>query len=517
MTHHDQDGVAIAAVEKLVQKANAAQAGLSGFSQQDVDRVCERMARLGFESANKLAIMAVEETGIGIVRDKVVKNEFATRTVWNHIKNLRTVGFISDDPARRVSEIAVPLGVIAGLLPTTNPTSTAMFKALIAVKSRNSIVFSPHPRAARCSMEAARIMNAAAVEAGAPDGLVSCLETVTMEATDALIHHKLVAAILATGGTAMVRAAYSSGKPAFGVGPGNVPAFIERTANVRQAAADILASKTFDNGTVCASEQAIVTESAIEHELLGELEAQGAYLCDAKEQAALERVVIRPGGGVNPDVVGKSAPYIASLAGIRVPEGVRALLVRYMGVGPEYPLSAEKLCPVLAFYVEKNWEDACERCIELLSYGGLGHSLVIHSGNQAVIREFALRKPVNRIMVNTPASQGAIGLTTGLDPSLTLGCGSWGGNITSDNVGPLHLINRKRLAYHLGGMLVTPEYRAAARGDGHRDIGRTGREGGPQGGRAMRPQLTERERAVLDSMDDTAIVRLVDAALSDMV
>ncbi len=251
--------------------------------------------------------------------------------------------------------------------------------------------------------------------------------------------------------------------------------------------------------------------------MLGELEAQGAYLCDAQEQAALESVVIRPGGGVNPDVVGKSAPYIASLAGIRVPKGVRTLLVRYTGVGPEYPLSAEKLCPVLAFYVEKNWEDACERCIELLSYGGLGHSLVIHSGNQAVIREFALRKPVNRIMVNTPASQGAIGLTTGLDPSLTLGCGSWGGNITSDNVGPLHLINRKRLAYHLGGMLVTPEYRAAARGDGHRDIGRTGREGGPQGGRAMRPQLTERERAVLDSMDDTAIVRLVDAALSDMV
>ena len=498
MTHHDQDGVAIAAVEKLVQKANAAQAGLLGFSQQDVNRVCERMARLGFESANKLAIMAVEETGIGIVRDKVVKNEFATRTVWNHIKNLRTVGFIADDPARRVSEIAVPLGVIAGLLPTTNPTSTAMFKALIAVKSRNSIIFSPHPRAASCSMEAARIMNAAAVEAGAPDGLVSCIETVTMEATDALIHHKLVAAILATGGTGMVRAAYSSGKPAFGVGPGNVPAFIERTANVRQAVADILASKAFDNGTICASEQAIVTEGAIEEEVLGELRAQGAYLCDAREQAALEAVVIRPGGGVNPDVVGKSAPYIAGRAGIRVPEGVRALVARYTGVGPEYPLSAEKLCPVLAFYVERNWEDACGRCIELASYGGLGHSLVIHSGNQAVIREFALRKPVNRILVNTPSSQGAIGLTTGLDPSLTLGCGSWGGNITSDNVGPLHLINRKRLAYHLGGMLVTPEYGAAGRGNG-------------------RPQLTEREREVLNSLDDAAIVRLVDAALSDMV
>jgi acetaldehyde dehydrogenase (acetylating) len=373
-----------------------------------------------------------------------------------------------------------------------------MFKALIAVKSRNSIIFSPHPRAARCSMEAARIMNAAAVEAGAPDGLVSCLETVTMEATDALIHHKLVAAILATGGTGMVRAAYSSGKPAFGVGPGNVPAFIERTANVRQAVADILASKAFDNGTICASEQAIVTEAAIEEEVLGELRAQGAYLCDAREQAALEAVVIRPGGGVNPDVVGKGAPYIAGRAGIRVPEGVRALVARYTGVGPEYPLSAEKLCPVLAFYVERNWEDACGRCIELASYGGLGHSLVIHSGNQAVIREFALRKPVNRILVNTPSSQGAIGLTTGLDPSLTLGCGSWGGNITSDNVGPLHLINRKRLAYHLGGMLVTPEYGVAGRGNG-------------------RPQLTEREREVLNSLDDAAIVRLVDAALSDMV
>ena len=511
------DSISASEVEKLIQKASAAQAGLSDFSQQDVDRVCERMARLGFASANKLAMMAVEETGIGIVRDKVVKNEFATRTVWNHIKNLRTVGFISDDPARRVSEIAVPLGVIAGLLPTTNPTSTAMFKTLIAVKSRNSIIFSPHPRAASCSMEAARIMNAAAVEAGAPDGLVSCIETVTMEATDALIHHKLVAAILATGGTGMVRAAYSSGKPAFGVGPGNVPAFIERTANVRQAVADILASKAFDNGTICASEQAIVTEAAIEEEVLGELRAQGAYLCDAREQAALEAVVIRPGGGVNPDVVGKGAPYIAGRAGIRVPEGVRALVARYTGVGPEYPLSAEKLCPVLAFYVERNWEDACGRCIELASYGGLGHSLVIHSGNQAVIREFALRKPVNRILVNTPSSQGAIGLTTGLDPSLTLGCGSWGGNITSDNVGPLHLINRKRLAYHLGGMLVTPEYGVAGRGNGRPEIGWAAHEGSPEGGRAGRPQLTEREREVLNSLDDAAIVRLVDAALSDMV
>ncbi|MEA4884135.1 MAG: acetaldehyde dehydrogenase (acetylating) [Clostridia bacterium] len=529
----DQDLASIEEARALVEKASKAQARLLDFTQADIDRVCERMARAGFENAGKLAAMAVEETGIGVVRDKVTKNEFASKTVWEHIKPLRTVGFISEDRNRKVAEIAVPLGVIAGLLPTTNPTSTAIFKALIAVKSRNAIVFSPHPRAAKCTFEAARIMSAAAIEAGAPDGLVNCIERPTMEATDELMHHKLVAAILATGGTAMVRAAYSSGKPAFGVGPGNVPAFIERTADVRQAVANILASKSFDNGTICASEQAIVAEIAVEAEVLRELSAQGAYICDEREKAALERTVMMPNGGMSAAVVGKSAAFIGRLAGITVPDGARVLIARCSGVGREHPLSAEKLCPVLGFYTEATWEAACERCIELLNYGGLGHSLVIHSRNEGVIREFALKKPVNRILVNTPSSMGGIGLSTGLDPSLTLGCGSWGGNITSDNVGPLHLINKKRLAYHLGGIEVVPQTAStmvpgwnAPRPvpvPGFATGSATGREPvpgfatGSATGRGRVLQATAAEREALRRLDDATIARLVDAALAGML
>ncbi|MCR4426402.1 MAG: acetaldehyde dehydrogenase (acetylating), partial [Firmicutes bacterium] len=450
----DRDLASIAEARRLIERAQAAQEKLLDFSQADIDRVCAKMAEVGYANAGSLASMAVEETGLGVVKDKVVKNQFATKNVWDHIRGLRTVGIISEDPVRGVSEIAVPLGVIAGLLPTTNPTSTAMFKAIVSVKARNAIVFSPHPRAAKCSCAAARLMNDAAREAGAPDGVVGCLESVTEEGTRELMHHRQVAAILATGGTAMVRAAYSSGKPAWGVGPGNVPAFIERTADIPRAVSDILASKTFDNGTICASEQAIVTETAIEADVLRELSAQGAHILSEAEAGAVQRVVVSPTGGINPKVVGQSAAKIAEMAGIRVPSGTRVLVARLSGVGREHPLSMEKLCPVLAFYSERDWESACERCIELLKFGGLGHSLAIHSRNEAVIREFALKKPVFRILVNTPSSQGAIGFTTGLHPSLTLGCGAWGGNITSDNVGPLHLINIKRLARHvrdLGG------------------------------------------------------------------
>ncbi|MCL6614693.1 MAG: aldehyde dehydrogenase family protein, partial [Firmicutes bacterium] len=332
----------------------------------------------------------------------------------------------------------------------TNPTSTVMFKALIAVKARNAIVFSPHPRAVGCSREAARIMEEAAVAAGAPRGIIGCLSLCTREATNELMHHPKVALILATGGSAMVKAAYSTGKPAYGVGPGNVPAFIERTADIPRAVRDIFTSKTFDNGTICASEQAIVTEEPVAEQVIRECERQGGFFVGPSELPSLERTVMMPEGGVNPQVVGRSAKEIAGRAGIKVPEGTRVLIARLAGVGKSHPLSAEKLCPVLAFYVEPDWQKACERCIELLSFGGLGHTLAIHSRNQEVIMEFALKKPVFRILVNTPSSQGAIGLTTGLPPSLTLGCGTWGGNSTSDNVGPLHLINRKRLAYHLG-------------------------------------------------------------------
>jgi len=495
----DADLASIAETRRLIERAGEAQAKLLDFTQADVDRTCEAMVEEGLRNASMLARMAVDETGIGLYEDKIVKNQFSTRTVWEAIRGMRTVGFIREDPANGVYEVAVPVGVLAGLTPTTNPTSTAMFKAIISMKARNAIVFSPHPRATKCTIAAARLMNDAAVRAGAPDGLVSCIEHPTMEATNELMHHKLIAAILATGGSAMVKAAYSSGKPAYGVGPGNVPAFIERSADVPLAVARILKSKTFDNGTICSSEQAVIADAPIEKKVLAELEAQGAHLCNDSERAALERTVIMSHGGVNPAVVGKSAAQVAQLAGISVPAHTRVLAARCDGVGKAYPLSAEKLSPVLAFYVESNWEAACHRCIELLNYGGLGHSMVIHSNDEAIIRQFALKKPVNRVLVNTPSSLGGIGFSTGLQPSLTLGCGSWGGNITSDNVGPMHLINRKRMAYDNGQVKVEPEYVAApATATGVR------RTGG----------LSEAESEALSRLDRETISRLVDAYLS---
>lgn len=444
-----QDLLSIQESRELVAKAYKAQEVLAGFDQAKIDRIISSMSRAGYENARRLAMMAVEETGFGVAGDKVLKNQFATRNVYDHIKNMRTVGIISEDPNSRVIEIAEPMGVVLGIIPTTNPTSTVMYKALIALKARNTIVFSPHPRAVKCSLESARLMEEAAVSAGAPQGVIGCLALCTKEGTDELMRLPQVAVILATGGSAMVKAAYSAGKPAYGVGPGNVPAFIERTANIPKAVADILTSKTFDNGTICASEQAIVTEELIARQVSDELKRQGGYFLPEDDRVAVEKTVILPAGGVNPKVVGQSPQVIADLAGIKIPEKTRVLVAGLHEVGKKSPLSAEKLCPVLAFYIEKDWQKACERCYELIRFGGVGHSLVIHSQNNEIIKEFALKKPVFRILVNTPSSQGAIGLTTGLAPALTLGCGTWGGSITADNVGPLHLINRKRLAYSL--------------------------------------------------------------------
>lgn len=445
-----KDLLSIQEARELAMKARQAQQILAGFSQEKIDRIVKAMYEAGYEQARRLAKMAVEETGFGVMEDKVIKNQFATKNVYQHIKNMRTVGIIREDLLQGVVEIAEPMGVILGIVPTTNPTSTIMYKSLIAVKARNTIVFSPHPRAVKCSLEAAKIMEEAAVAAGAPPGVVGCLSVCTKEATSELMRLPEIALILATGGSGMVKAAYSAGKPAYGVGPGNVPAFIERSADVRQAVADILASKTFDNGTICASEQAIVTEEVIADQVSDEVQRQGGYFVPPEDVPRLERTVILPGGGVNPKVVGQSPKAIADLAGIQIPADTRVLLVRLDQVGPNAPLSAEKLCPVLAFYTVKDWVQACERCYELLEYGGVGHSLVIHSQNKQVIMEFAMKKPVFRILVNTPSSQGAIGLTTGLEPALTLGCGTWGGSITADNVSPMHLINRKRLAYGRG-------------------------------------------------------------------
>jgi acetaldehyde dehydrogenase (acetylating) len=422
----------VSQAKQLIDNAYESQKRIADFDQERIDRIVESMAKAGYENAQRLAVMAVNETGMGVVEHKTIKNQFATKNLFDYIKDMRTAGVISYDEEKSLYEIAAPMGVVAGIVPTTNPTSTVMFKAIISIKARNSIVFSPHPRARKCSFEAARIMEEAAVAAGAPRGLINCLSICSKEAADELMHNGKIAIILATGGSAMVKAAYSSGKPAYGVGPGNVPAFIERSADIDDAVEKIISSKTFDNGTICASEQSVVTEDVIAGQVKAELARKGAYFVTGPDLTALNKTVILETGSVNPKVVGQSPGVIADLAGIRIPEGTKVLVACLDGVGPDHPLSTEKLCPVLAFYSEANWEKACERCLELLNFAGLGHSLVIHSKNDRVIMEFGLKKPVSRILVNTPSSQGAIGFTTSLAPSLTLGCGTSGGNITSD-------------------------------------------------------------------------------------
>lgn len=443
----DRDLESIQQARSLLDKAFQAQARLSRFSQEQVDSVVGQMAEAGLGAAEKLARMAVEETGYGNVADKILKNKFGAEFVHEAIKDLRTVGIIREDKRKRLLEIASPVGVIAAIIPSTNPTSTTINKALIALKGRNPIVFSPHPSAAGCIREASRILSEAAVAAGAPEGAIGCLSHSTIEGTRELMSHRKTALILATGGHGLVKAAYSVGKPAFGVGPGNVPAYVESSADVPQAVQDIFAGKCFDNGTLCSSEQAIVTDAAIKDRVIEEIKHNGGHFLNEQEIQALGGVVVTTKRTVNPKIVGKPAATIAALAGIRIPEGTRVLVAPLSGVGRDYPLSMEKLSPILAFYVETDWQAACDRCIELVNYGGLGHTLAIHSRNDEIIRQFGLQKPVFRIVVNTQAALGAVGYTTRLFPSMTLGCGTLGGNITSDNISPLHLINIKRVAY----------------------------------------------------------------------
>ncbi|WP_372995940.1 acetaldehyde dehydrogenase (acetylating) [Lutispora sp.] len=441
----DSDLKSIQEVRMLIQKARAAQIEFSSYEQAEIDEIVRCMAEISYSNAEYLADMAVKETGFGKYEDKVIKNQFASKTLYESIKDIKTIGVIADDKEKKLMEIGTPVGVIAGLVPSTNPTSTAIFKILIAIKSGNAIILSPHPSAKNCILEAVNIMKDVAEKMGAPEGLISCMTLPTAEGTAELM--KLSSMILATGGSVMVKAAYSSGTPALGVGPGNVPAFIERSADIPKAVKRILDSKTFDNGTICASEQAIVTENCIKKEVQKELVRQGAYFVYGHDMEKLAQLVLQPNGRLNPKIVGQSAEKIAAMAGITVPAGTRVLICEQAGVGRDYPFSFEKLSPILAFYSEEDWHKACERCIELLNNGGLGHSLVIHSQDEDVIREFALKKPVSRMLINTPSSQGAIGATTNLFPSLTLGCGAVGGSATSDNVGPLNLINIRRVAY----------------------------------------------------------------------
>ena len=443
----DRDLVSLQEARNLVCAAQKAQEIIKDFTQEQIDRVIDFMREAGETNSARLAMMAVSETGMGNYEDKCLKNYFASHHVYEFIKDMKTIGIIREDKKQRIWEIAEPVGVIVGIVPTTNPTSTVIYKAMIALKSRNVIVFSPHPSAIQCTNEAAKLMNQAAVAAGAPDGVISCLSTVTMQATNELMKHPDTKLILATGGSGLVKAAYSSGKPALGVGPGNVPAFVERSANLAKAAENIIIGKTFDNGTICASEQAVVAEECIADELIEHLKSNGAYFLEKEEVQKVSKVVILPNGGMNPKVVGKEAKFIAKYVGINVPENTKCLVAPLQGVGPQYPLSHEKLTTVLGFYRVPNWHEGCERCIELLKAGGIGHSLVIHSENEEIVREFAMQKPVFRILVNTPSSLGGVGATTGLAPSFTLGCGTWGGSSISENVTPLHLINIKRVAW----------------------------------------------------------------------
>lgn len=443
----DKDLQSIQEVRKLVVKAKEAQIQLSKMNQNEIDNIVKAMAEAAEHHAERLAKLAWEETGFGLWQDKIIKNIFASKNVYKHIKELKTIGIVNEDMENRIVDVATPVGIVAALIPSTNPTSTTIFKALIAIKSGNAVVFSPHPNAKKCIIETAKVLIHAAGAAGAPEGIISYSTIPTLQGTSELMSHKDVALILATGGEAMVKAAYSSGTPAIGVGPGNGPAFIEKSADISLSVKRILDSKTFDNGVICASEQSIVVEESIKDEVIIELKKQGAYFLSKEESDRLSKFILRANGTMNPQIVGKSVEKIADMAKLDVPNNTRVLISEQSTVGKANPYSREKLAPILAFYCEENWEKACERCIELLMNEGKGHTLIIHSQNEEVIKEFALKKPVSRILVNTPGALGGIGASTNLVPSLTLGCGAVGGSATSDNVGPMNLINIRRMAY----------------------------------------------------------------------
>jgi len=443
----DADLRSIQEARDLVARAAAAQRSFAGASQSRVDAVVRAMGEAASHNAESLARLAVDETGMGVYQHKVLKNRFASDHLLAFILPLRTVGVIGDHAARGVRELAVPMGVVGAIIPTTNPTSTAIYKALISVKARNAIVMSPHPRAVRCTVEAGHVLEGAAVAAGAPPGLVNVMTIPTLEGTNALMRHRDTAVILATGGSDMVKAVYTAGKPAYGVGPGNVPAIIERTADLEKAVADVVDGKTFDAGVLCSCENSVVVDAPVAARVRALFVREGAHFCSAAEKALLERYMFpSTGKGINPDVVGQSAVRIAHSAGIDVPADTRLLVAELTSVGRDEPLSREKLSPVLGWYVEDGWERCCGRAIELLRLGGLGHSLGIHSRDPIVIERFFEEKPAFRIVVNSNTALGAVGYTTGFAPAMTLGPGALGGSITSDNLTPLHLINVKRIA-----------------------------------------------------------------------
>ena len=434
--------------EEVLERATLAAAVFHQLDQAQTDRIVEGVARAGFDARVRLAKMAVEETGLGIWQDKVTKNVLATQMVYEDIRRERTVGVLTDDPRSGITEIAQPLGPVFAVTPVTNPTSTVLYKILICLKTRNPIIVSPHRRSVRCCAETARICYDAALAAGAPEDCIQLLQESSRDLTHELMAHPKMALILATGGTGLVKEAYSSGTPAIGVGPGNVPVLIDRSADLPFAVSSILMSKTFDNGTVCASEQAVVVEKSIEAAVVEQFARQGGYFLTAEETARVEKVaVVAPTGTMSPEIVGQGVPEIARMAGIKVPEGTRLLLARLDGTGKAFPLSGEVLAPILAFYVRPDFEKAFKLCIELNYLGGIGHTAVIYANDEGRILEFGQLMNAGRILVNTPSSQGAVGaFFNPLLASLTLGCGTGGKNITTENISAKHLINVQRIS-----------------------------------------------------------------------
>ncbi len=443
----DKDLAARQEARALCRQAEKAQKLLANMTQQQLDSIVEQMAKDFSAAARVLAEKAVEETGFGNVSDKITKNKFASETVAEATRGMKTVGILREDTENRLWEIGVSVGVIAAIVPSTNPTSTVCYKAMIALKSGNAIVFSPHPKAAACTLQAAKVVAAAAEKAGAPAGCISCLSIPSMAGCQELMQADEVRLILATGGPAMVRSAYSSGKPAIGVGAGNGPAYIHHSADVKKAIGCILRSKSFDYGTVCASEQSIIVEKDMEMTVREEAQRQGFYFMDTREAGSLAKLLFRPSGALNPEIVGRPATQLAKMAGFSVPDSTKILVAREQEAGPTRPYSMEKLCPVLAFFVMDSEDAVLKKAIEVLTHEGSGHTFAMHAEDKEVVRRFALQIPVSRFLVNTPAALGGIGATTKLFPALTLGCGAVGGSASSNNISPLDLINIRRVAW----------------------------------------------------------------------
>lgn len=459
MQLYDKDLLSVQEVRDLVEKAKAAQQELAQKSQAEVDAIVASIAKAGVRNAERLAQMANEDTGFGKVADKVIKNIFGSQMVYEHIKDMKTIGILDRDEANKTYTIAAPVGVIAGLIPSTNPTSTAFYKSEISIKAGNAIVFSPHPSALRSISEAIKVIRQAIAEAGGNENLVSCISLPTMQATDNLMKHPDVALILATGGSAMVRAAYSSGTPAIGVGPGNGPAYIEKTADLPLAVKRIMDSKTFDYGTICASEQSVVCDDDMAEAVQKEMEKQGAYFLTDEERLKLGKYILRANGTMNPAIVGKSPQVIGELAGINVPASAKVIVAKEDGIGKGHPYSNEKLAPILAFYTAPDYKAIAKLCDEILRYEGAGHTFSMHTKDDKMVEYFAERMPASRIIINSPSALGGIGASTALMPALTLGCGAIGGSATSENVGPMNLLNLKHVAY---GLREMEEIRGAA-------------------------------------------------------